>query len=282
MFADFTGRAVLAIVSVSLLLLLQNFQAFIRRLTRSALDSYRYSGLLAFKAVWDEIGNKNERGKLRQYLIISIIIDCLISFSLFRRPGYNIAFIAAPAIALAAFAVELHLVLSWFYNSKPFPVERNRLFSVPSLALFSIFSILAGSSLGRFYYCSLPFFPGLRYAAILAIASGAVSGAVMFPGLFGHKKIKAGPAIVFYLIPAAMTVVMMNRSLFLKISRPPDIAVRMCFGAPEIILPVLSVIMVMIFNAAGSYLGHRLVRDAPPALNPAGQTGYSNPFMGRE
>src|SRR5271157_2406738 len=72
---DLLCRAVLSALSVLLLLLLQNFQSLIRRLMRSTLDSYRYSGLLAFKAVWDEIENKNERGKLRQYLLAAVVLD---------------------------------------------------------------------------------------------------------------------------------------------------------------------------------------------------------------
>ncbi len=283
---DLLCRAALSALSVLLLLLLQNLESLIRRLMRSTLDSYRYSGLLAFKAVWDEIENKNERGKLRQYLIAAVAADCLISFSLFRHLSIAGAFIAAPFVALTACALELHLVLSWFYNSKPFPVARNLMISRPVLALFAVSAIFSLLSLGCLYYRILPSLPLVKYPALLAIVSGAVSGAVLSPRLVLPdrsvrllKRIDFGCAACFYIIPAAMLLLMSGKNLFMQISAPLDNFLHACFKAPGIMMPVMSVLLIMLFNASGSYLGHRLIKATPPVKN---EDGQANPFSGRE
>jgi hypothetical protein len=286
-YLDLLNRSILAAVSAAIFLFIQNFQSIMRRMMRNTLDSYRYSGLLAFKAVWDEIENKTERGKLGQYALICMAIDIFASFSLFPVLSTAGAFMAAPFFSLSAFAIELHLVFSWFYNSKPFPVERNKNISRPVLAVFSLSCALSITVSGCFYFSEVKRLPWLEYGLILAIVSAALtlvllSGSLFNPGrgLRFVKRINFGFAVSFYIVPGLTGFLMTNSLIFARVFIPADRVLHEFIKIPEIMLPVISVLMIMLYNASGSYLGHRLVAAAPSRVKTSEDP--ADPFRGSE
>ncbi len=262
---DLAARILFTVLAAGIFLVLQNFQAGIRKLMRSLLDSYRYSGLIAFKAVWDEIENKNERGKLRQYIIISLAAGTAAAFSLFPRMNIMTAVISGPPAALFTFLIELHLILRWFYSSKPFPVLANAGLKIAALISFILFMAMSVVAVGNLYYSLLKTVPYIKYAAWLVIAAMAVAMPVFSGRLI--RKDKSGPFLrrvdvknlaAFYIAPACLAFLASCRELFAGMTRPVNGCLHKLFYLPEVLMPLLMMISVMVLNASGSYLGFRI------------------------
>ena len=194
---------------------------------------------------------------------------------------------AAPFFSLSAFAIEIHLVFSWFYNSKPFPVERNKNISRPVLAVFSVTCASSITVLGCFYCNEVKGLPWLEYGLILAIVSAAATLVLLAGSLFNPgrglrlmKRINFGCAVSFYIVPALTAFLMMNSLMFERVFIPLNRVLHGLIKVPELMLPAISVLMIVLYNASGSYLGHRLVAAAPSRVK--NSEDPSDPFRGSE
>jgi hypothetical protein len=204
------------------------------------------------------------------------------------------AVLFGPPAALVSFLIELHLILRWFYSSKPFPVRVNIKLRLAAVIIFILSLAMTVIVTGNLYYGILGQFPGIRYLAFLSItgiliAMAVFSGRLILPDKGGShiRRVNILNLITFYVIPVGLAVFAFNKEVFIKLSGPVNTQIHNLIYIPEILLPLALMISVMIFNASGSYLGYRIAAELPNSRfgreNGRENIDFdANPFTGME
>lgn len=297
---DIFYRIVFVLIVVAVFVILQGFEGKQRSFMRKLLESYKNSGLVAFKSVWDDLDSKNEKHRLKQYVFFAALIGTLLALSLFVKINVSKAVIFGVIIGFLMYPIELHFILRWFYNNKTFPVSRNNVIHIASLSLFSIFFIMSVIVIGNTYFQYVGRYLFLRYIILALFVAGIIIGLAMLKNLFRSvvqpdkplkRELDSSLLYAFYIIPVVTSIALyLDGRIAIHLTRPVSDTLHRLVFIPEILFPVLCVICLFFWTAANSYLGKPLnteagsmkerkegVREDSDAVQEA-----ANPFIGEE
>jgi len=277
-FRDLSLRILLCVIILMIFYFLQGFEGKQRKIMRDFLSSYKYSGLMAFKSVWDELdrGSENPHGirkaklpRIKEYAGWAALTGILAALSFFRKLDIQTAVITGTIVPFLVYPVQLHFILRWFYNNKPYPVIRNDIVNFISMILFCASFSISFTCCLNLYRHIIIHYQLIKYLALglfmlYILACLLVSGNLLkkeTEELPFYRKLDLPLLAFMYIIPIAVILSL----LFIKAlySMPSIIGTffHKFIYIPEIFFPLACLASIMAWTASNSYLGKPVNTD---------------------